>query len=323
METWRAPRYRPPMSATERNFGSMLREWRQRRRISQLDLALDGNISTRHISFLETGRSQPSRDMVLHLAEHLAVPLRDRNVLLAAAERDWPAWTWLCIAASAALLGRFILHQRQRAALGLAPRIDPALFEVRRFRVGLLAVLALFGGVASFFFVLALYLQRGRGMAPLPSGLVFTAMALPFTAASLSAGRIGGLLGRPPLVMGALGMAIGLAALRGVVAWEGVGGPILPLLGALVIDGAGMGLVLAPLVTTVLAGLPANSAGAAAGVLATAQQLANALGVAVIGVAFFGTLGGGYAGAFDASLDWLVVLALGLAGLVWWLGRQA
>jgi transcriptional regulator with XRE-family HTH domain len=85
MEPPRLPRYRPVMSATDRNFGSMLREWRQRRRISQLDLALDGNISTRHLSFLETGRSQPSRDMVLHLAEHLAVPLRDRNVLLAAA----------------------------------------------------------------------------------------------------------------------------------------------------------------------------------------------------------------------------------------------
>jgi transcriptional regulator with XRE-family HTH domain len=63
----------------------MLREWRQRRRLSQLDLALEAEISTRHLSFLETGRSQPSREMVLHLAERLDVPLRDRNVLLHAA----------------------------------------------------------------------------------------------------------------------------------------------------------------------------------------------------------------------------------------------
>jgi transcriptional regulator with XRE-family HTH domain len=62
-----------------------LREWRQRRRRSQLDLALDADISTRHLSFLETGRASPSRDMLLRLAEHLEVPLRDRNALLVAA----------------------------------------------------------------------------------------------------------------------------------------------------------------------------------------------------------------------------------------------
>ncbi len=65
--------------------GDLLREWRQRRRLSQLDLAVEANISTRHLSFLETGRSQPSRDMVLHLAERLEVPLRERNALLVAA----------------------------------------------------------------------------------------------------------------------------------------------------------------------------------------------------------------------------------------------
>ncbi|HEX2941104.1 MAG TPA: helix-turn-helix transcriptional regulator [Rhodopila sp.] len=73
------------MSHAGTQFGPLLREWRQRRRISQLDLACQGNISTRHLSFLETGRSRPSREMVLHLAEQLAVPLRDRNYLLAAA----------------------------------------------------------------------------------------------------------------------------------------------------------------------------------------------------------------------------------------------
>ena len=73
------------MSHTASPFGPLLREWRQRRRISQLDLACQGNISTRHLSFLETGRSRPSRDMVLHLAEQLEVPLRERNQLLAAA----------------------------------------------------------------------------------------------------------------------------------------------------------------------------------------------------------------------------------------------
>jgi transcriptional regulator with XRE-family HTH domain len=68
-----------------RPIGDLLREWRQRRRLSQLTLACDAEISTRHLSFIETGRSQPSREMILHLSEQLAVPMRDRNILLVAA----------------------------------------------------------------------------------------------------------------------------------------------------------------------------------------------------------------------------------------------
>lgn len=65
--------------------GEVLREWRQRRRMTQLDLALDADISAKHLSFLETGRAQPSREMVLNLAERLEMPLRERNGLLVAA----------------------------------------------------------------------------------------------------------------------------------------------------------------------------------------------------------------------------------------------
>ncbi len=64
--------------------GDLLREWRQRRRLSQLDLAIAANVSSRHLSFVETGRSRPTSEMILHLAEHLDVPLRDRNALLLA-----------------------------------------------------------------------------------------------------------------------------------------------------------------------------------------------------------------------------------------------
>ncbi len=67
------------------NFGVLLRRWRGVRRVSQLDLALDADISTRHLSCVETGRAQPSREMVLRLAEALQIPLRERNALLLAA----------------------------------------------------------------------------------------------------------------------------------------------------------------------------------------------------------------------------------------------
>jgi transcriptional regulator with XRE-family HTH domain len=73
-----ATRDRPPV-------GDLLRVWRRRRNLSQLELALNAEVSSRHVSFVETGRARPSREMVLHLAEHLEVPLRERNGLLLAA----------------------------------------------------------------------------------------------------------------------------------------------------------------------------------------------------------------------------------------------
>jgi transcriptional regulator with XRE-family HTH domain len=77
------------VSATPRNasrpVGDLLREWRRHRRLSQLDLASGAEISTRHLSFMESGRSQPSRDMILRLSDYLDIPLRERNQLLIAA----------------------------------------------------------------------------------------------------------------------------------------------------------------------------------------------------------------------------------------------
>jgi transcriptional regulator with XRE-family HTH domain len=78
-------RRRVRMESSNETLGSLLRTWRRRRRMSQLDLACDADISTKHLSFLETGRSRPSRSMLLLLAGCLDVPLRDRNVMLAAA----------------------------------------------------------------------------------------------------------------------------------------------------------------------------------------------------------------------------------------------
>src|SRR5512144_1673014 len=70
---------------TRPSVGTLSREWRQRRRLSQLDLACEADISTRHLSYVENGRASPSREMLMHLAERLDVPLRERNMLLTAA----------------------------------------------------------------------------------------------------------------------------------------------------------------------------------------------------------------------------------------------
>src|SRR5262245_49697276 len=73
------------VTATRPPVGALLRDWRRRRRLSQFELALEAGVSSRHLSFVENGRSRPSAEMVLNLAERLEVPLRDRNQLLLAA----------------------------------------------------------------------------------------------------------------------------------------------------------------------------------------------------------------------------------------------
>jgi transcriptional regulator with XRE-family HTH domain len=83
MPTAQRVAYLAPMPSAP--IGDLLRDWRQRRRLSQLDLALEAGVSTRHLSFVETGRAKPSPEMVLHLAGELEVPLRERNRLLLAA----------------------------------------------------------------------------------------------------------------------------------------------------------------------------------------------------------------------------------------------
>src|ERR1044071_2593549 len=108
--------------ATSPRVGGLLRDWRQRRRLSQLDLAVEAEVSARHLSFVETGRSKPSRELVIHLAEHLEVPLRERNTLLLGA--GYAALSLLTESVDPTLLAppvnalRVSLHPD-----GLAPRI--------------------------------------------------------------------------------------------------------------------------------------------------------------------------------------------------------
>ncbi|WP_245722890.1 DHA2 family efflux MFS transporter permease subunit [Micromonospora matsumotoense] len=232
-------------------------------------------------------------------------------------ERGWPAWAWACLAASVPLLALFVRSQHRRSARGESPLVDLALFGHRTFRVGMLAVICFYSGLASFFLVLALYLQRGRGLGALGSGLEFTVMGLGFFVASFAARPIAARLGARALVVGAALLLAGQVLLAVTVARQGVGGSLAAFAPALLIDGAGLGMVMAPLNSLVLAGLPARLAGAASGVLTTTMQLGNSLGVALIGLVFYARLrpsvAESYAQALTASLYYLIALAALLA----------
>ena len=216
----------------------------------------------------------------------------------------WPLWTWVSLAAAPLILAAFSVQQRRlggRAGVATPPLIPGELFRARGFTPGLVAQLVFWSGQASFFLVLALYLQQGRGLSALNSGLVFTILAVAYLAASLRAPALTERHGRRVLAVGALALAAGHGLLAAGVGEIGTGGSVLALAPGLILVGAGMGLGITPLATLIMAGMKPEHAGATSGVLATAQNVGNAIGVAVIGVLFFGAAGHGIGGAFQLS----------------------
>ena len=230
-------------------------------------------------------------------------------------QHGWPAWTWVSLAAAPAILAAFVAHQRRLTGRGGTPMLDTTLFAQRSFSAGLLTQFTFWGGQASFFLVLALYLQAGRGLSAMTAGLVFTILAASYLAASMVSEALLARFGPRVLAAGALTLACGHALLLAAVAEVGVGGSIAPLVPGLLVIGAGMGMVIAPLTTTILSGVDPQRAGAASGMLATTQNVGNALGVAVTGVIFFGAVRGGYDHALQLSLAQLTVLLLAAAAL--------
>ena len=153
------------------------------------------------------------------------------------------------------------------------------------------AALAFFLGIASFGLVLTLFLQLGLGFSALHAGLTF----LPFSAGVLlssgAAARLAPRFGRGVTMAGALVIAAGMVGLIAAVHHYGAAVTTWDLVPGLVAAGLGLGAVIAPLADIVLAGVPHRDAGAASGVFNTGLQVGNSVGIAVIGVIFFGLLG--------------------------------
>jgi EmrB/QacA subfamily drug resistance transporter len=243
--------------------------------------------------------------------------------LIEGRDHGWPLWTWASFAAAGLLLTAFGLYQRRLAARGGSPLVHPGLFAERAFTAGLATMVLFQATVASFFLVLALELQEGRGLDALQSGLVFAFEGLGFLVATMTAAALVARFGRRVLAVGALVRAVALVSAYVAVGHLGAHGSVAWLAGSLVLDGAGMGLVMGPSIGIVLSTVAPHHAGAASGVLGSAQQVGNALGVALIGVLFFGALDAGHAvpDAFRTSLLWLAAGSVAVAALIQTLPR--
>jgi EmrB/QacA subfamily drug resistance transporter len=233
----------------------------------------------------------------------------------------WPAWTWVCLAASPALLALFYAHQRLLIDRGAEPVLDPALFGQRSFAAGVPIALIYNLAIGSFFFVLALYLQQGRGMTALDSGLLFTAVGAPYLAASLRSGRLAARFGRKLMMVGCLVQGAGYALLDLTVHEAGGGHSVCWLIPGLAVAGIGMGFAYAPMFGVVLAGVDPQHSSSASGLLATVQQVGGASGIALAGIVFFDALGAApgttaYTAAFGAALLLLAGISLLSAALM-------
>lgn len=237
----------------------------------------------------------------------------------------WPWWTYASFAAGTVLIGGYAAYQRTLTRRGGDPLIKLSMFQSRGFAVGIGTQFVFWIGQASFFLVLAIYLQDGRGLSPLGAGTVFTAIGAGYLATSMNAGRIAARLGKHSVTFGTLIMAIGLVGMEITVRSIGDSGSVAWLVPSLVVDGIGMGMALSPLASMALAYVPQQLAGAGSGILSTAMQVGGALGIALIGIVFYhGVNGGsGIPVAFAGGLVFLAVVELVVAVLVQFLPRPA
>jgi EmrB/QacA subfamily drug resistance transporter len=286
---------------------------------------------------LITESRAPSRDRI-DLAGTILVTAGLIAVILPLVDgrqAQWPAWSWACLAATTPILAGFAGHQAWRRRHGKTPLVDLAVLADRAVGAGLIATGLFYCAMASFFVVLGLYLQEGRGLSALGSGAVFTVVGAGYLAASMAAPAMTARLGRQWPALGGVVMAAGYAALALASSHAGASDTgashagaahgTLPLLLPLLITGIGMGMLTAPLTGIVLAQVAPEQAGTVSGLQATIVQLGNSIGVAVIGLVFFSAVsqpqGGGFPHAFRASLVVLAALPLAATAAIQFVPR--
>jgi hypothetical protein len=234
--------------------------------------------------------------------------------LIQGRELGWPAWTYVSMAASVVAFGLFWRHLARRVTAGADPLVTPSVFTHRGYSGGLLVLTLFFAGMIGSSLALTLFLQIGQGYSAIHAGLTFIPLSLGVAiAAPLSGGllmpRIGG---RIPIQAGGVvslaGYGVVIATVHGathITSWD-----ILP---GLLLVGLGMGLFIAPLFDTILAAVTDAETGSASGVLNALQQLAGAIGVAVLGTVFFTAVADhGFESGVERTLWWQIGLTVAM-----------
>jgi EmrB/QacA subfamily drug resistance transporter len=246
--------------------------------------------------------------------------------LLEGRQLGWPAWVWGLLAAGVASVAALAVAEARRESASTArdaslradsphraPLLSARLLRVPAFSAGLGVQLAFAAGLQGFFLLFALWLQIGEDFSPLKAGLTAVAFSAGSFLVAPAAAPLARQYGRTVLVTGAALMTVGIIAVSALAGHVGIHGSPWPVVPGLVVAGAGLALLVIPLVNVVLAAAPAEAAGSASGVYSTAQQLGGAIGVALLGTIFFDSLGSGH--TFAAALQHTAPYAAGAFAL--------
>lgn len=220
--------------------------------------------------------------------------------LIEGRENGWPWWTWACFGAAALTFAAFVALERAVERRGGDPLLNLSLFAQRSFSLGIILVISVYALLTSYYLALSISMQDGLGMSALGAGLVYTPAATTFFVFSMIAGRLVPKYGRRVLEVGSIILASGYL-LTAIVLLSGPRLTPLLIIPTLMWQSVGGGLLITPLLNTVLARIVPETVGMASGALSTAQQIGGALGVAVIGTIFFK--------AFQPSVDGPVAAA--------------
>ncbi|MBC7724260.1 MAG: MFS transporter [Burkholderiaceae bacterium] len=232
---------------------------------------------------------------------------------------DWPLWIWLMIGASPVLLAVFIWHQGWRDRKSGSALVPPSLFHSRGYSAGVITSFSFSASIGGFFLILVLYLQIGLGFSAIEAGLTTLPFSLGALVGSGLAVPLGARLGKRLILIGALAQIGGYLWMANVVGAEGNGLVGTDLIAPMALAGLGLTLLVVPLTDVALAQTSIANAGAASGVFGTFQQVGSAIGVAVVGVVFFGITGTTFTpevlrSAFLGGI-WVPITALSLAAL--------
>jgi EmrB/QacA subfamily drug resistance transporter len=233
--------------------------------------------------------------------------------LLEGRQLGWPAWVWPLLLAGVAGLAALGVTERRRSGRQVTPLLRAGLLRIPAFAAGLGVQLAFAAGMQGFFLFFALWLQSGEHFSPLKAGLTGVAFSVGSFIGAPVAAPLAQKYGRGILASGAMLMVAGILGVAVAAPHIGVGSSPWPIVPGLVVAGAGLALLVVPLVNVVLAAVPVEVAGGASGLFSTGQQLGGALGVALLGTVFFGYLGGGH--SYEAALVHTAPYAMGAFAL--------
>jgi EmrB/QacA subfamily drug resistance transporter len=220
--------------------------------------------------------------------------------LIQGRELGWPSWVFIMIAASLPIIALFAWWQIKKNKKDGSPLVLPSLFKASTFRVGLLANIVFQMIMLGFFFTFTLVLQIGLGYGVLEAALtgIPTAVGISVSIGFL-AGKLTPILGRYTMTLGTIVMAIGLGLIVLVLGLNGLNTTPWEFIPGLLFTGAGMGLIMGLVFSVTLKDVDPKHAGSASGTLSAIQQVGGAIGIALVGVIFFGQLSNHAQASFD------------------------